>query len=49
MLWFDVEKRYKAMWDLLTKKRIQLWFDVEKRYKAISNGVSFGVISCGLM
>ena len=34
-LWFDVEKRYKAIGFKKLSKTGSLWFDVEKRYKAI--------------
>ena len=34
-LWFDVEKRYKAITSVGVFPIKQLWFDVVKRYKAI--------------
>ena len=36
-LWFDVERRYKTMKDVLVRNFIQLWFDVERRYKTIED------------
>ena len=38
-LWFDVEKRYKAILLGIGYDSWKLWFDVEKRYKAIKNNI----------
>ena len=49
MLWFDVEKRYKAITCLVSVSWSKLWFDVEKRYKAIHEGSCGIAEGCGLM
>ncbi len=34
-LWFDVEERYKTIYQSQYETHQQLWFDVEERYKTI--------------
>ena len=39
-MWFDVEKRYKTIYEAATLGEAALWFDVEKRYKTIYQLIS---------
>ena len=48
-LWFDVEKRYKTITFVSTKKKDALWFDVEKRYKTMLSSSVTPTRCCGLM
>ena len=48
-LWFDVERRYKTMYNGDHKFMLGLWFDVERRYKTIKSTKQMYHASCGLM
>ena len=37
-LWFDVESKYEATTQALSRQNLSLWFDVESKYEATYDG-----------